>query len=110
MWESPKNRGPLFWGPYNKDPTISGTIFGSPVLGNSHVVSCTPRYMNAGGRRRPRYHRRRSSSSSRSGSSSSSTSSSSKFISPKTLQLTDPLFSVKPLENPYQPTNLMTPS
>ena len=22
-----ENRGTLFWGPYNKDPTISGTIY-----------------------------------------------------------------------------------
>ena len=25
-WEFPKIRGTLFWGPYNKDPTIRGTI------------------------------------------------------------------------------------
>ena len=28
-------RGTLFWGPYNKDPTIQGTISGSPIFGNS---------------------------------------------------------------------------
>ena len=28
MWELPKIRGALFWGP-NKDPTIWGTILGS---------------------------------------------------------------------------------
>ena len=33
-----ENRGTLFWGPSNKDPTISGTILGSPIFGNSHVV------------------------------------------------------------------------
>ena len=33
MWECPKIRGTLFWGPYNKDPTIEGTIFGSPIFG-----------------------------------------------------------------------------
>ena len=38
MWEFPKIRGTLFWGPYDKDPTISGTILGSPIFGNSHVV------------------------------------------------------------------------
>ena len=32
MWEFPKIRGPLFWGPYNKDPTIEGTILGSPYF------------------------------------------------------------------------------
>ena len=30
-----ENRGTLFWGSYNKDPTISGTISGSPIFGNS---------------------------------------------------------------------------
>ena len=31
MWEFPKIRirGTLFWGPYNKDPTILGTTLGS---------------------------------------------------------------------------------
>ena len=35
----PKIRGTSFWGPYNfnKDPTIYGTILGSPIFGNSHV-------------------------------------------------------------------------
>ena len=28
-----ENGGTLFGGPYNKDPTI----FGSPILGNSHI-------------------------------------------------------------------------
>ena len=32
IWEFP-----LFWGPYNKDPTIQGTRLGSPILGNSHI-------------------------------------------------------------------------
>ena len=32
-----ENRGTLFWGPYNKDPTIEGTILGSPIVGNSHI-------------------------------------------------------------------------
>ena len=31
------HRGTLFWGPYNKDPTIWGTILGSPIFGNSHM-------------------------------------------------------------------------
>ena len=37
IWELPKIRGPLFWDPYNKDPTMSGTILGSPIFGNSHI-------------------------------------------------------------------------
>ena len=32
-----ENRGTLFGGPYNKDPTIYGTILGSPIFGNSHI-------------------------------------------------------------------------
>ena len=36
-WEFPKIRGTLFWGPYNKDPTIRGTFLGSPIFGNSHL-------------------------------------------------------------------------
>ena len=32
-----QNRGTLFWGSYNKDPTISGAILGSPIFGNSHI-------------------------------------------------------------------------
>ena len=35
MWEFPKIRVTLFWGPYNKDPAIPGTILGSPIFGNS---------------------------------------------------------------------------
>ena len=31
-----ENRGTLFWGPSNKDPTIWGTMLGSPIFGNSH--------------------------------------------------------------------------
>ena len=31
VWEFPKIRGALCWGPYNKAPTISGTILGSPI-------------------------------------------------------------------------------
>ena len=34
IWDFPKVRGTLFWGPYNKDPTISGSILGSPIFGN----------------------------------------------------------------------------
>ena len=26
----------LFWGPYSKDDTVYGTIFGSPIFGNPH--------------------------------------------------------------------------
>ena len=39
MWEFPKIRGTLFWGPDNKDPTISGTILGSSIFGNSHMFN-----------------------------------------------------------------------
>ena len=37
IWEFPKIRGTVFWGPYNKDPTIWGTILRSPIIGNSHI-------------------------------------------------------------------------
>ena len=37
--EFPKIRGTLFWGPCNKDPTIWGTILGSPIFGNSHDLN-----------------------------------------------------------------------
>ena len=37
IWEFPKLRGTLFWCPYDKDPTIWGTIFVSPIFGNSHI-------------------------------------------------------------------------
>ena len=36
-WGFPKIRGTLFWGPYHEDPTIQGTILGSPFLGNSQL-------------------------------------------------------------------------
>ena len=39
IWEFPKIRGTLFWGPYNKDPSILGTILGTPIFGNSHIDS-----------------------------------------------------------------------
>ena len=32
-----ENTGTSFWGPYNKDPIIKGTILGSPIFGNSHI-------------------------------------------------------------------------
>ena len=35
--EFPKIRATLFWGPYNEDPTIWGTILGSPIFGSSHM-------------------------------------------------------------------------
>ena len=38
IWELPKTGGTLLWGPYNKDPTISGTILGSPIFGNRHIA------------------------------------------------------------------------
>ena len=34
----PKIRGTLFGGHENKDPTIAGTKFGSPIFENSHRV------------------------------------------------------------------------
>ena len=30
-------RGTLFWGPYNKDPTILGAVLGPPIFGNSYL-------------------------------------------------------------------------
>ena len=33
-----ENRGTFFWGLYNKDRTIEGTIFGFPIFGNSHMA------------------------------------------------------------------------
>ena len=30
--------GTLFWGPYNKDPTIQGTILGPPIFGNDRSL------------------------------------------------------------------------
>ena len=36
-WDFPKIRGKLFGGPYNKDPTIYGTILGSRIFGNSQI-------------------------------------------------------------------------
>ena len=32
-------RGILFWGPYKKDPTISGTILRLSIFGNSEISS-----------------------------------------------------------------------
>ena len=32
-----KNSGPLFGSPYNKSPTILGSILGPPIVGNSHI-------------------------------------------------------------------------
>ena len=36
IWEFPKIRGTLFWGPCNKDRPILGTTLGSPIFGNCH--------------------------------------------------------------------------
>ena len=36
IWDFPKIRGALSWGPYNKDPAIKGAIFWSPIFGNPH--------------------------------------------------------------------------
>ena len=38
IWDFPKIRATLFWGPYNKDPTMKGTILGSPIFGNPHLL------------------------------------------------------------------------
>ena len=46
MWEFPNIRGYLIWGPYNKDPTIQGTILGSPIFGNSHVCMYVCMYVH----------------------------------------------------------------
>ena len=43
-WEFPKLRGTLFWGPYNKDPTINkGTISGCPIFGSPPFHRFLPR-------------------------------------------------------------------
>ena len=40
IWDFPKiGGGTLFWGPYNKDPTILG--YGSPIFGNPHIFNST---------------------------------------------------------------------
>ena len=36
IWEFRKIGDTLFWGPYDKDPTLWGTILWSPIFGNSH--------------------------------------------------------------------------
>ena len=38
IWEFQKIRVPYLGGPYDKDPTISGTILGSPIFGNFPMV------------------------------------------------------------------------
>ena len=38
MGVSEKIGGTLFWGPYNKDPTIKDPILGFPIFGNSLIV------------------------------------------------------------------------
>ena len=35
-----ENGGTLFSGPYNQDPTIKGTILGSPIFGISQLAEC----------------------------------------------------------------------
>ena len=54
-----ENRSTLFWGP--KDPTIQGTILGSPIFGNSHVETQKVKALNAKPptRRTPRGSQRR---------------------------------------------------
>ena len=37
-WDFPKMGGTLFWGPYNTDPAIWGSILGSPIFGNPHII------------------------------------------------------------------------
>ena len=41
MRVSEDRRGTLFGGPYNKDPTIEGTILGSTIFGTPHIKSST---------------------------------------------------------------------
>ena len=36
--------GVLFWGPYNKDYSISGSIFGSPYFGETTIGSTSPQH------------------------------------------------------------------
>ena len=38
IWEFPKMRGTLLWGPYNKDPTIWGTIHWGPLFSETPYV------------------------------------------------------------------------
>ena len=38
-WGFPKLRGTLFGGPHNKDYSILGSILGSTILGNYHLVA-----------------------------------------------------------------------
>ena len=37
-WEFPNIGGTLFWCPYDKGPTIQGTMLGSPIFGNSQML------------------------------------------------------------------------
>ena len=39
IWDFVKIGGAMFRGPYTKDPTISGTILGSPIFGNLHLMT-----------------------------------------------------------------------
>ena len=38
IWEFPEIGDLYFWVPNNGDPTIQGTILGSPIFGNSHLT------------------------------------------------------------------------
>ena len=38
IWRFPKIRGPLFGSPYNKSPTILGSILGPMICGISHIT------------------------------------------------------------------------
>ena len=39
IWEFPKIRGTLIWGPYNQDTTsYIGNVLGSPIFGNIHMT------------------------------------------------------------------------
>ena len=38
MWEFPKIRGTLFWGPYNKDPTIE-VLYWGPLFSKTPMFS-----------------------------------------------------------------------
>ena len=35
----PNIRGTFFWGSSSKDSTIQGTILGSPIFGNSQIIT-----------------------------------------------------------------------
>ena len=42
IWGCPKIRGPLFGSPYNKSPTILGSILWPMIFGISHMEGSMP--------------------------------------------------------------------